>query len=585
MQPFERATGRPARIADHIAARLERAGVRHVFGVGGANIEDLFAAIQRRQPALRVILTKHEFGAGTAADAYARIGGGLGVVLATSGGGAMNLVHALAEARASGAAVLALVGEPPLELQGRGAFQDTSGKNGAIDALAVFRAVSVWCERAAGAESVPAQLDRAIEAALGRRGPAVLLLEKNVQGAELGAAAPEPLVERAAPDDAAGASETSTGSAALSDAAFRLEAGKVLVIAGEQVARDGGGAALARLVERLDASVAVTPDGRDAFDNGHARFVGVAGAMGHATAARALEGAALCLLVGTRLPLLARQGLETLLSATTLISLGRGRPFVEPIALHLEGSVAELCDALAEELPARTRREPLPRAARDVKDASSRARSTPGEAHGLGVLDMAGSLARIGRALPEGAVLLADAGNTGASVAHYVDVPRGARTLIAMGMAGMGFSFGAAIGAACASGQRCVVCAGDGAFFMHGMELHTAVEHSLPITFIIFNNRAHGMCLMRERLLIGEEHRYNTFKEAHIGAACAALFPGLPSRDCRSFAELEQALSAAAQQAGPVLIALELPEVEVPPFIALRAAAERLARGRGEGAP
>ena len=91
------------RVADHIAARLQRAGVRHVFGVGGANIEDLFAAIQRRQPELRVLLTKHEHGAGTAADAYARIGGGLGVVLATSGGGAMNLVHALAEARGSGA--------------------------------------------------------------------------------------------------------------------------------------------------------------------------------------------------------------------------------------------------------------------------------------------------------------------------------------------------------------------------------------------------------------------------------------------------------------------------------------------------
>ena len=143
-----------------------------------------------------------------------------------------------------------------------------------------------------------------------------------------------------------------------------------------------------------------------------------------------------------------------------------------------------------------------------------------------------------------------------------------------MGMAGMGYSFGAAIGAACASGRRCVVCAGDGAFFMHGMEVHTAVEHSLPITFIVFNNRAHGMCLMRERLLIGEEHRYNTFKAAHIGAAFAALFPGLPSRDCRSLDELERALAAAAGEVGPVLIALELPEVEVPPFAALRAAAE-----------
>jgi acetolactate synthase-1/2/3 large subunit len=566
------------RVADEIAAQLERAGVRHVFGVGGANIEDVFAAVQRRQPELRVLLTKHEHGAGTAADAYARIGGGLGVVLATSGGGAMNLVHALAEARASGVPVLALVGEPPLELQGRGAFQDTSGKGGAIDALAVFRAVSLWCERASSAEGVPEQLDRAIEAALGRRGPAVLLLEKNVQCARLSPEANAPArFERNGARD--GDVAVAASAPWVAEAACRLATGSVLVIAGEQVARDGGVPVLARLVERLDARVAVTPDGRDAFDNAHARFVGVAGAMGHATVIRALEEAAVCLLVGTRLPLLARQGLEPLLGSKVVVSLGRGRPFVEPVALHAEGSVTAACDALVDELPARTHRELPPRWARVVSQWSTL------DTGKRGAFDMENVLACIGRSLPEGAVLLADAGNTGASVAHHVDAPRGGRTLIAMGMAGMGYSFGAAIGAACASGKRCFVCAGDGAFFMHGMEVHTAVEHALPITFIVFNNRAHGMCLMRERLLIGEEHRYNTFKEAHVGAAFAALCPGLPSHDCRTLGELEQALSAAAQVAGPALIALELPEVEVPPFAALRAAAERLSRARGNQTP
>lgn len=133
--------------ADYIAGSLVSAGLRHVFGVGGANIEDLFAAVQRQRPRLRAVLTKHEHAAGAAADAYARLTGGLGVVLATSGGGAMNVVHALAEAKASRVPVLALIGEPPIELQGRGAFQDTSGRNGAVDAAAVFRPVAVSCRR------------------------------------------------------------------------------------------------------------------------------------------------------------------------------------------------------------------------------------------------------------------------------------------------------------------------------------------------------------------------------------------------------------------------------------------------------
>ncbi|MFD6420332.1 thiamine pyrophosphate-dependent enzyme, partial [Streptomyces sp. NPDC060194] len=48
--------------------------------------------------------------------------------------------------------------------------------------------------------------------------------------------------------------------------------------------------------------------------------------------------------------------------------------------------------------------------------------------------------------------------------------------------------------------HRTVVIAGDGSFFMHGMEIHTAIEHDLPITFVVFNNNAHAMCVTREQL-------------------------------------------------------------------------------------
>jgi acetolactate synthase I/II/III large subunit len=144
----------------------------------------------------------------------------------------------------------------------------------------------------------------------------------------------------------------------------------------------------------------------------------------------------------------------------------------------------------------------------------------------------------------------------------------------------MGYAFGAAIGAACATGQRCVVCAGDGAFFMHGFEIHTAIEHSLPVTFIIFNNRAHGMCLIRERLLLRQEHHYNMFKPTHVAAGMAALFPGLAAAyDCCTLSQLDTALSSTRDLGGPVVIGIELPDVEVPPFAAFLAASPSLSRG------
>jgi acetolactate synthase-1/2/3 large subunit len=539
------------RLVDRIAELIERAGVRHVFGVGGANIEDMFAAIERRRPRLRVVLAKHEHGAGTAADASARIGGGVGVVLATSGGGALNLVHSLAEARASSVPILAIVGEPPQELQGHGAFQDTSGRGGAVDAAAVFRAVSSWCVRPESASETPSLVQRALTTALDQRGPVVLLLAKNLQQAEVDGTPGN--------DDVEPASAVPAVADDLERAVQLLAAGPVLVIAGDQVARGHARGELARLVDLLDASVAVTPDARDAFDNASSRFIGVAGAMGHRQVVERAGMAAACVLAGTRMPLLARLGLEGVLSRIPVLSLGRGRPFIElKGGAHIEGEIGGLLRAIRLRVAGGRARTPL----------TVTHRADPDLPRQSGAFNSETALSRISSELPEGAVIVVDAGNTGASAVHYLSVPRGGRWLLAMGMAGMGYAFGAAVGAACATGRRCLVCAGDGAFFMHGSEIHTAVEHSLPITFAIFNNRAHGMCLLRERLLLREEHQYNSFKPAHVGAGLAALFPGLPAYDCRTLAELDQALARTRQAPGPVLLGIELEGVEIPPFAA-----------------
>jgi acetolactate synthase-1/2/3 large subunit len=96
------------RVVDHIVERLASIGVDHIFGVDGANIEDLYDAAHLRS-GITAVLAKHEFSAATMADGYSRGGAGLGVVAATSGGGALNLVAALGESLTSRAP--ALVGQ------------------------------------------------------------------------------------------------------------------------------------------------------------------------------------------------------------------------------------------------------------------------------------------------------------------------------------------------------------------------------------------------------------------------------------------------------------------------------------------
>src|SRR6516225_2451969 len=170
---------RKHRVVDHIVGHLAGVGVPYIFGVDGANIEDLYDAAYFRSD-ITAVLAKHEFSAATMADGYSRSGAGLGVVAATSGGGALNLVAGLGEALASRVPVLALVGQAPTTMDGLGSFQDTSGRNGSLDAEAVFSAVSVSCERVLTPEGILSALPRAIAAAH-TGGPAVLLLPKNIQ--------------------------------------------------------------------------------------------------------------------------------------------------------------------------------------------------------------------------------------------------------------------------------------------------------------------------------------------------------------------------------------------------------------------
>ncbi|MEO8181477.1 MAG: thiamine pyrophosphate-binding protein [Deltaproteobacteria bacterium] len=546
--------------ADLIAEFLLHLGVRHAFGVGGANIEDLFAAVQRRRPRLTAVLCKHEHAAGTAADAYARLSGGLGVVLVTSGGGAMNLVHALAEARASRVPLLALVGEPPIGQQGRGAFQDTSGQGGSIDAGAVFHALTADCVRIHEPRELLAWFERVASLPVSEwTGPRVLLLAKDIQRAEIGTA-PRFLAP-------ASARATRVSACCRADLARLLAEQPVVIVAGAEVARRGARAELARLVERLDARVTVAPDARDAFPNDDPRFAGVVGAMGHSSATLALEQARSILLVGTRLPVLERLGLEACWSGKNVACLGREAPFVEGATwLDCGGALAAELLALCEVLPPAPAARGQATTVRLEPEASSLPTQPSSALRTRTVLELLASN------WPEAATVLVDAGNAGASAVHYLRAPRAGRWLLAMGMAGMGYSYGAAIGAAFATGRRVFVVSGDGAFFMHGLEVHTAVEHDLPITYLVLDNAAHGMCLVREHLLLGGSSGYNVFRRSCLGAGLATMFPGLAAFDCSSAEQVEQALAKCRGIAGPCFVSARLPEVEVPPFAAFEGA-------------
>ncbi|MGV0715645.1 thiamine pyrophosphate-binding protein [Mycolicibacterium sp. XJ662] len=563
------------RVVDHIVEYLAAIGVEYIFGVDGANIEDVYDAAHFRD-GITAVLAKHEFSAATMADGYSRSGAGLGVLAATSGGGCLNTVPGLGEAFASRVPVLALIGQSPTVLDGRGAFQDTSGRNGALDAHALFSAVSVHCRRVLTPADIQSALPEAIAAARRLRGPAVLLLPKDVQQAELavngGAAVSDELCSQ-------------LGDPHPIVRALRRVDGPVTIIAGEQVARDEARVALERLRALVRARVACVPDAKDAAGtpgSGSSSFLGVTGVMGHPSVAAAIADSALCLLVGTRMTVTARAGLESALAATSVYSIGSDPPHLPCTHVHtddLRGSLLLLTAALSGNGRATGVRVP---------DAVPRTCLEPPTHDGPGIR-YRDAMTVLDGALPDGADIVVDAGNIGASAIHHLPVRRDGRFLVALGMGGMGYSFGAGVGMAFGAmsarakwghhppeGQgdrrqrrrRTVVIAGDGAFLMHGMEIHTALQYRLPVTFLLFDNHAHAMCVTREQLFYGDRYSYNRFGPSRLGAGLAAMFPGLVSVDVSDLTQLPAALDAALAVDGPSVVGVECSADEIPPFAA-----------------
>ena len=558
---------REHRVVDHIVGHLAAAGIDYIFGVDGANIEDVYDAAYL-QSDITAVLAKHEFSAATMADGYSRSGHGLGVVAATSGGGALNLVPGLGESLASRVPVLALVGQPSEAMDGLGSFQDTSGRNGSLNAEALFSTVSVFCRRVVN----PADIIEALPAAMAAArtgGPAVLLLPKDIQQSRVDA-------NGYGGDNGHGILRPP----AMGDPhpilrVLQQVTGPVTIIAGEQVARDDARPELAALRAVLRARVACVPDAKDvagAPGFGSSSALGVTGVMGHPGVAEALADSALCLVVGTRLSVTARTGLQDALAAVRTISIGSAAPYLPCTHVHtddLRASLRNLTSALTG--PGRTTGIRVP-------DMVPHTELAPPAFDGPGVRYREAMIA-LDSVLPDGVDIVVDAGNTGAAAIHYLPVRRGGRFVVALGMGGMGYSFGAGIGMAFGramtaransngNNRRTVVIAGDGAFFMHGMEIHTAVQYRLPVTFVLFNNNAHAMCVTREQLFYDDLYSYNRFGPSDLGAGLGAMFPGLSTVGVADINALPAALQKALDVDGPSVVSVECSADEIPPFAA-----------------
>ena len=150
-------------------------GIDTVFGYPGGAIMPIYDALYDYNDKLKHILVRHEQGGIHAAQGYARSSGKVGVVFATSGPGATNLVTGLADAMIDSTPVVAITGQVFAHLLGTDAFQET-------DVINITTPVTKWNYQVTDATEIPAVLAKAFYiAGTGRPGPVLIDITKNAQ--------------------------------------------------------------------------------------------------------------------------------------------------------------------------------------------------------------------------------------------------------------------------------------------------------------------------------------------------------------------------------------------------------------------
>ncbi len=461
-------------VGDLVADFLAGAGVSTAFGIVSIHNIPILDAIGRRG-AIRFAPTRGEAGAGHMADAYARVSGGLGVLITSTGPGAANAVPALVEARFAASPLLHITGQTATRLQGldSGAVHDFPGQG------AMLAAVCKSVHRPRSADEVLAALVAAAGDALSApRGPVTIEIAADLQSQKI--ARPDSFGGLVAPrpPPLAPAQELD----ALAD--LLAPARRPLLWLGNG-ARDAGAAARALL--DLGFGAVSSWNGRGIVPEDHPRTLGAL----HGNGAPAIEdfyaGVDVLLVVGSRL-----RGHETLDGALRLprhlvqVDIdpqANGRTYAN--AMFVCGDADATLTGLAQRLAGRLKVAP------EFGADLARARNLAAETYCVGLGPYADFPAQLRHAMPSDAVWVRDATVAGHTWAHRLIPLYGPRDSVhpvsgAIGP-GLPFGIGAAL-AAGATGRKVVVLAGDGGFAMHMTELWTARQESADICVIVMND-------------------------------------------------------------------------------------------------
>jgi acetolactate synthase-1/2/3 large subunit len=498
--------------AQIIIETLIEQGATTVFGYPGGQVIDIYDALYLAQDRIHHMITAHEQGASHAADGYARATGQVGVVIATSGPGATNLVTGIATAYLDSIPLVAITGNVPNSLIGRDSFQE-------VDITGVTMPITKHNFFVKTVEELAPTIREAFRIAKsGRPGPVLVDIPKDVQQAvyEYEAA---PVVEKQPTAE--------LNMAAIAEAAKMIVAAErpYLYIGGGVISDDAGKEAAA-LAEKIDAPIGCTMMGISAVPTDNPRWLGMEGMHGHYASSIAQKESDLIITAGCRFSDRGTGNVAKYASNAKIIHIDIDASELNKNVradLGLTGSIKKILPALTKAIAQQQHPQWMAR----VAELKAYTAELEQQGDALTPFTAIDAIQEAAANAGDDIIVATDVGQHQMWAAQRFSFTT-PRTFISSGGLGtMGFGLGAAIGAATATGKKTVLITGDGSFGMNLNEMATAVSNQTPVVIFVMNNGVLGMVRQWQTLFFDKHYSNTTLQRQTDFVKLAEAF-GMP---------------------------------------------------------
>lgn len=517
--------------------------VTTIFGYPGGAIMPVYDALYHFSEQLRHILVRHEQGAVHAAQGYARVSGKAGVVLATSGPGATNLMTGLADAMIDSTPLICITGQVASALLGTDAFQET-------DVINVSLPLTKWNVQVTRAADIAPAVAKAFHiATTGRPGPVLIDITKDAQF-ELA----EYAYRRCTSVSTYRPVPELDHDAVAAAAALLNTADRPYILAGQGVLLASATQELIALAEAGGIPVASTLLGLSGFPTDHPLYVGYLGMHGNYSPNINTNQADVILAVGMRFDDRVTGDIRTYAPKAKIIHIDIDKAEINKIlkaAVAINADAREALAALNGRVVARDRSAWL-QSFKDLDRLEERIRFN--DCHPDQGQPRMGEVIRHLAELTGGeAVIVTDVGQHQMVTSRYFPYRNPRSNITSGGLGTMGFALPAAIGAAyAASGKPVVAVIGDGGFQMTLQELGTIMQYGVPVKILILNNNFLGMVRQWQQLFFEKRYAFTEMSNPDFTKLAEAY--SIPARKVAARTDLARAVGEMLEAVGPYLL-------------------------------